>query len=714
VMFVLQSSIGPRGSATPTPAYLPGSGTASAASYGNAKFDLTLYLTEDEGALSAIFEYSTDLFADETIARLIGHWQTLLQSIAASPDTIVTRLPMLPPHERSLLLHDWNRTATDFPREASLGELFYEQAAAAPEATALSGAEGALTYRQLDERSNRLARWLREQGVLAGDLVGIQLPRSQDMIVAVLAAVKAGGAYLPLDPAYPQARLQAMIRDAQPRVVLSEMPELPDDASPLASVAGPQSLAYVLYTSGSTGKPKGVRVSHRNVVRLVRNTNYCEFRSDDVFLQFAPLQFDASTFEIWGSLLNGARLEIGPAGLASLDELAAVIERSGVTTLWLTASLFHRMVDGHLGSLWRVKQLLAGGDVLSPVHCQRLLDELPDCKLINGYGPTETTTFAVCHRMGQGDRLEGRVPIGRPIANAQLYVLDDEGQLAPVGVPGELYIGGDGVALGYLRDDELTAARFVVNAFAPAESGARLYRTGDWVRYRGDGVLEFLGRRDHQVKVRGFRIELGEIESVMRQHPLVRDACVVGRDCAGDKQLVGYAMMDATVGAGQEIRRYLQQQLPDYMVPAVILPLREFPLTASGKVDRSALPAPASDDWTGNTPFAEPHSEMERLICAVWQEILQVERVGLHDNFFDLGGHSLLLAQVHSRLTSLLGGGLSIVDLFRFPTVAALAGHLKTAAPESNNAAPDRLDQADERMARQRQARAERVQRRRA
>jgi len=713
VMFVLQTGIGPRSAPAPSPAYQGGPAKPSEASYGNAKFDLTLYITEDEGGLSAIFEYSTDLFADDTITRLIAHWQTLLQSIAVSPDTVVTRLPILPPNERSLLLDDWNRTASNFPRDASLGELFSAQVAATPDAIALTGAEGVLTYQALEERTNRLARWLRDQGVQPGEPVGIQLPRGQDMVVAVLATVKAGGAYLPLDPTYPQARLDAMIRDAQPRVVLAEMPELPEDASPLASVAGPETLAYILYTSGSTGKPKGVCVTHRNVVRLVRNTNYCEFDASDVFLQFAPLQFDASTFEIWGPLLNGARLEIAPAGLLSLEDLAALIERSGITTLWLTASLFHHMVDGHLGSLWRVRQMLAGGDVISPSHAKRFLDELPNCTLINGYGPTETTTFAVCHRMRHGDSFPGRVPIGRPISNARVYVLDEEMQLVPVGVPGELYIGGDGLAVGYLSDEELTAARFLPDPFSPAGSGTRLYRTGDQVRYSGDGVLDFLGRRDRQVKLRGFRIELSEIEAVMRQHPLVHDSCAVIRSAAGEQQIVGYAMMDVSPAAGLEVRRYLQQQLPGYMVPSVVVPLREFPLTSSGKVDREALPAPASEDWTGDVPFAEPQSETELLISAVWCEVLQIERAGLHENFFDLGGHSLLLVQVHSRLTDLFGTGrVSIVDLFRFPTVATLAAHLKNRRTGAGDAREDRLGQVDERMARQRQARAERVQRR--
>jgi amino acid adenylation domain-containing protein len=729
VMFVLQNSIGQRNGATQAPSYQRSPYGDGGVSYGSSKFDLTLYLAEDQGGISAIVEYSTDLFADATITRLISHWQTLLQSIAASPDVPMARLPILPPAERALLLTGWTGTNTDFPRERSIVDLFAQQVAASPDAVALNGPQGRLSYRELAHRSHSLAHALIARGVLPGDLVGLSLPRGSDMVVSLLAILQAGAAYLPLDPGYPAARIARMVADAAPRVVLSrsdcaaavqahapvllDQLELPPAEAAPALQIGPESLAYVLYTSGSTGHPKGVCVSHRNVVRLVRNTTYCHFGPDETLLMFAPLQFDASTFEIWGALLNGARLEIAPPEQLSLEELASCIERGGVTTVWLTASLFHQMVDAQLGALWQVRQLLAGGDVLSASHCQRVLDELPGCTLINGYGPTETTTFAACHRMQAGEQLGARVPIGLPLSNAQLYVLDPVGQLVPIGVPGELYIGGEGVAMGYLNDPELTAARFVPNPFEPANSPRRLYRTGDQVRWRGDGVLEFLGRRDHQIKLRGFRVELGDIESAMRAHPLVRDACVVLHQEGDDKRIYGYAVLEHGQGA-QEVRRYLQQQLPDHMVPALVIGLEALPMTPSGKVDRGALPRPAGDAWLEGASFAAPKTEMERLIAAVWCELLQLDQVGLHDNFFDLGGHSLLLLQVHSRLQSLLGRPLAMVDLFRFPTVDALAAHLRLpepgAAGATDVAAPDatRLDAVDARAERQRQARAQR------
>ncbi|NHZ80360.1 amino acid adenylation domain-containing protein [Massilia sp. CCM 8695] len=729
VMFVLQNGAAQRGGPAQAPSYQPGPAACSGVSYGNAKFDLTLYLGEDENGISAIVEYSTDLFADDTIARLIGHWQTLLQSIASSPDVPITRLPLLSPRERALLLTDCNSTGTVYPRDATLGQLFRQQALAAPDAVALNGEDGTLTYGELARRTARLARWLRQQGVQRGDVVGICLPRGIDMVATLVAIVEAGAANLPLDPAYPPARLDAMIGQASPRLIVSrsgaaaavgrhrpallDAIDLPADDSAPDSGADADALAYVLFTSGSTGQPKGVCVSHRNVVRLVRNSNYCTITQGDVMLQFAPLQFDASTFEIWGALLNGARLEIAPPGLPSLEELGACIERAGVTILWLTASLFHQMVEAQLGSLWRVRQLLAGGDVLSPALCRRVLDELPGCVLINGYGPTETTTFAACHRMERGAALEPRVPIGRAIANTELYVLDQEMQLAPAGVVGELYIGGDGVARGYLGDPELTAQRFIPNPFASPNSGQRLYRTGDQVRYRADGALEFIGRRDHQVKLRGFRIELGDIEAVMRRHPLVRDACVIASGDSGgaDRRLLGYAVLDRAHDI-QALRRFLQQELPEYMVPATLIPLDAFPLTPSGKIDRKALPPDEGGEWLAHAPFAEPQSEIERLIAAVWREVLAHERVGLDDNFFDLGGHSLLLQQIHSRLAGLLGHSLSMVDLFRFPTVAALARHVEQTGEHGGADMPDSIDLLDQRIAQQRSARAERRHRR--
>jgi len=736
VMFVLQTSLYRKSALASAVAYEPLPSSPGNTQYGTSKFDLTLYVVESDVGRSCIFEYSTDVFSDIAITRMMGHWLVLLRCLVATPDIPTTRLPLLTPQERHHLLVERNRTQTDFPRNRTLDELFEETAASFSSAPAINAESGTLTYKELNEQANRLARALRERGVQPNDRIGVSLSRSAAMILAVVAIIKAGGAYVPLDPAYPPPRLQEMARDGSIRCLIcsrdsraaaetitdhlrvptvdldSLSTELVGYASDnLEHVTRPETLAYVLYTSGSTGKPKGVCVTHRNVVRLVRNTNFAEFRPEDVFLLFAPLQFDASTFEIWGPLLNGARLEVFPGGLPSLEDLASFIERNGVTTLWLTASLFHQVVDGYLSSLWSVRQLLAGGDVLSPAHCQKVLEHLPQCTLINGYGPTETTTFAACHRMRPGERIGHIVPIGQPISNCRLFVLDQARQLVPIGVPGELYVGGDGVAAGYLNDAELTQARFIPNPFAPQNSSDRLYRTGDVVRYRSDGLLEFLGRLDQQIKIRGYRVETGEIESIASQHPDVREVCVVARDHSGEKQLICYVVPrhEITSDISDEVRLFLQQQLPGHMVPAIVLSLPGFPLTRSGKIDRLALPAPTSDDWSSPHSFVEPQSRLERTIAQIWREVLKTERVGSQDNFFDLGGHSLLLVQVHSRIQEVIGRFIPIIDLFRFPTIQGLAAQFNEVQPSTSNFSDELTQAAEDRMAKQRRARERRA-----
>ncbi|HMJ26677.1 MAG TPA: amino acid adenylation domain-containing protein, partial [Pyrinomonadaceae bacterium] len=514
------------------------------------------------------------LFESETIVRLMGHFQTLLEGTVANPEQNLSALPMLTEAERRQLLVEWNDTKTGYPNQDSIQQLFEQQVRETPDAVALVCEDREVTYRELNSRANQLAHYLRKRGVGADTRVGLCVQRSPEMITVLLGIVKAGGAYVPLDPEYPQARLAFMMEDAQVPVLITErglVKNLPANVAEmiyveelsakiaLESTSDPDvgstaaNLAYVMYTSGSTGQPKGVAVTHRNVVRLVRNTNYASFAPDEVFLQSATISFDASTFEIWGSLLNGARLALMPPGCTSLRELASAIKRFQVTTLWLTAGLFHLMVDNHLEDLKGVRQLLAGGDVLSVPHVQQVLAELTGCRLINGYGPTENTTFTCCHTITDPVNLNGSVPIGRPISNTSVYILDRAMNPVPIGVTGELYIGGDGVARGYLNRPELNAERFVRDPFAESQN-ARLYRTGDLVRYRANGEIEFLGRRDNQVKVRGFRVELGEIESALAEHPSVREAVVVARKDNGDKHLVAY--VTSTTNFSSSYRNY--------------------------------------------------------------------------------------------------------------------------------------------------------------
>ncbi len=583
-------------------------------------FDLTLFVRQEgNGTLGVTVRYKRDLFEPETIARLAGHYRMLLEGVAANPDRRLSALPLFDEAETYRLLVEWNDTTTLYPRDRSVHSIFEDQVDATPDAVALVFDGSSLTYRELDRRANRLAHQLRALSVGPERLVGVWMERSVDMIIALLGILKAGGAYAPCDLLAPPERLAFILSDAKVDLLLTHermLARLPVHglrticldvdsstirAQPdtrLGGSVGADGLAYVMYTSGSTGEPKGVAVTHRSVVRLVKNTDYVHFGADEVFLQLAALSFDASTFEIWGALLNGGRLVIAPPGVLSVEELGAVLARHGVTTLWLTAGLFHQVVDHRIGILGPLRQLLAGGDALSPAHVRRVLAALPGCRLINGYGPTEGTTFTCCHTVTH-TTLRGRaVPIGRPIANTRVYVLDRHRRPVPIGIPGELWIAGDGLARSYVNRPELTAERFVVHRLSETLE-ERLYQSGDRVRWLGDGTLEFLGRLDNQVKVCGYRVELGEIEATLARHPRVREAVVVApRMADGERRLVAYVVGNGSVDP-LDLRKFLGSKLPDYMVPAVFVALDHLPLTANGKVDRQALPEPEASAETG-------------------------------------------------------------------------------------------------------------------
>jgi amino acid adenylation domain-containing protein len=546
------------------------------------RFDLEVHVWEQTGFLSISLIYNTDLFDEATIARLFSHYQHLMQEMMAAPDRNIDDIAVLQAQEYQQIVTEWNQTSTDYPRDKTVAELFEIQAAATPDATAVEYEGKQLSYAQLNDASNQLAHYLQDRGVVPEELVGISIERSLEMVIGLLAIVKAGGAYLPLDPDYPQSRLAFMLEDAQIKIILStsspqsRLPsfsgtticldtewssiEKESTATPVSS-ANASSLIYVIYTSGSTGLPKGTSIEHRSVVRLIKDTNYVELGPDEVFLQFAPVAFDASTFEIWGSLLNGAKLVVFPAGRTHLEKLSDIIQEKGVTTLWLTSALFSQMVDNHLSSLSGVQQLLAGGEALSLPHVNKMLAQLSGGRrLINGYGPTENTTFTCCHVMKADSQLQQNVPIGRPISNTTVYILDTDMKPVPVGVPGELYIGGDGLARGYLNQPQMTAEKFVADPFSK-DPAARLYATGDRVRYQNDGSIEFIGRIDYQVKVRGYRIELGEIESTLNAHQAVHDTVVIVReDEPGDKRLVAY-----TVPATQWVEKISSTQSGEHV-----------------------------------------------------------------------------------------------------------------------------------------------------
>ena len=690
VMFVLQNAHACR-------VTLPGLEVRCAeVSTDTAKFDLTLFVEERAGELVTTAEYNTDLFQAGTIRRLLGHYQRLLEGIVVSPDRRLSDLPLLAEGERTQLLDLGNRTRRDYPRDRCVHELFEEQVTRTPEAAAVVYEDEVLTYRQLNELANQLAHYLRRQGVGPDTLVGICLDRSPDLIVAVLGILKAGGAYVPLDPTYPVQRLGWMIQDTGVKVILTQehaRDDLPqtavrticlDSAWPTigqestdnpVSLAKPDHLAYVMYTSGSTGQPKGVAIPHRGIVRLVFGVDYVDLEGEQTFLQLAPVGFDASTFEIWGALLHGHRCVLFPGRVPELDDLAQILQRHRVSCLWLTASLFNLVIDERPQVLRDVRQVLTGGEALSVDHVRRALQALPDTQLINGYGPTENTTFTCCYRIPRPlDEHLRSIPIGRPISHTQVYILDKQLNPVPIGVPGELYIGGDGLARGYWNRSELTAERFVRNPF-DGTGQSRLYKTGDRCRYLADGNIEFLGRLDDQVKIRGFRIELGEIESVLGGHPGVGQAVVTAReDTPGGKRLVAYVVgrPGATCSAAQ-LREYLGQRLPEYMIPSAFVFLASLPLTAHGKIDRQALPAPGQELGGGLVEYVAPQSPTQEALCEIFAEVLGVERVGIHDNFFELGGHSLLAVRLFHKIQERFGTSFPLATLFRAATVQQLS-----------------------------------------
>jgi amino acid adenylation domain-containing protein len=672
-----------------------------------AKFDLNLIViprseqrvgsTAGTGrsGITIVWEYNTDIFDEATIRRFERHYQTLLEQLVADPTKRIADIPVLTDGDRRQLLTEWSGRTREFPRDASIHELFAQQAEETPHATALAFEDGTVTYAELNHRANQLAHFLRSRGVKADVLVGVCLERSVELVVALLGILKAGGAYVALDAAHPMERSARLVADAGIRILLTEEKSRRHVPAPIADVicldtvrpvvatfsdadpghtADAGNLAYVMFTSGSTGTPKGVCVTHRGVVRLVRNTDYVHFGPDETFLQLAPVTFDASTFELWGALLNGARLEIMPPGAVSLRELGAALRRRKVTTLWLTAGLFQQMVDAELDSLRGVRQLLAGGDVLSPPHVETVLRELHGCRLINGYGPTENTTFTCTHRFAANGRFAGSVPIGVPIANTDVYILDRRLQPVPVGVTGSLYVGGEGHARGYLNDAELTAEKFIPHHLSD-EPGRRLYMTGDHARFLPGGAIEFVGRSDSQVKIRGYRVELGEIEAALGRHPDVRECAVAARgDGAADKRLAAYIVgnNDQPLDPAR-LRAFLQTQLPDHMVPARFVSLQRLPLTPNGKLDRRALPL-VDDDGAGTAEaFVAPRTPAEELLAGIWTTLLQLPRVGIHDNFFDLGGHSLVATRVMARVRDAFQVELPLRKLFDAPTVAQLA-----------------------------------------
>ncbi len=690
---------------------------------GVSKFDLTLFVRESEQGLSAGLEYNTDLFDPATADRILSHFKTLTASIVANPQQSVSDLQFITPNEQNTLLHQWNDTRLDLPRPPQIQHFIEKYAVQTPEAVAVVDDTTQLTYRQLDRRANQLAHFLQKLGVGPNSPVGLALERSVDMVVAILGVLKAGGAYLPLDPAYPPDRLAFMLTDTQAPVLLTLQKladSLPKSAAqtvfidaewkaiaqenttaPLIATT-PENLAYVIYTSGSTGKPKGVPVSHRNLVHSTSARFEFYKNRVDRFLLLSSFTFDSSMAGIFWTLCQGGTLALPPQRIEQdMQQLAATIAERKISHILTLPSLYAILLEqtkpAQLASL---RTVIMAGEECRQGLVKRHYARLPQAALFNEYGPTEGTVWSTAYKIPAtftGDR----VPIGRPIPNMQNYILDRYGQPVPIGVPGELCIGGAGVTQGYLNRPELTAEKFVEYTFA-GQPPARLYRTGDLARYLPDGNIEFLGRLDYQAKIRGFRIETGEIEVTLSQHPAVRQAVVVvhtptEQTHATSKQLVAY--VESAEGqqlTPSDLRRFLLDRLPDYMAPATFVLLKTLPVMPNGKVDRKKLPAPEINlPQTTDVAAVAPRTPLEEKLAAIWSSVLGVKVSGIYDNFFELGGHSLLIPLVIHKLREAFGLQLPLKTLFDNPTIADMAEQIETlqwvSAPVSTDTETDTL-----------------------
>ncbi|WP_191603866.1 non-ribosomal peptide synthetase DhbF [Bacillus subtilis] len=692
-------------------------------SVGSAKFDLTLEISEDRLAdgtpngMEGLLEYSTDLFKRETAQALADRLMRLLEAAESDPDEQIGNLDILAPEEHSSMVTDWQSVSEKIPH-ACLPEQFEKQAALRPDAIAVVYENQELSYAELNERANRLARMMISEGVGPEQFVALALPRSLEMAVGLLAVLKAGAAYLPLDPDYPADRIAFMLKDAQPAFIMTNtkaanhippvenVPKIVLDDPELAEKlntypAGnpknkdrtqplsPLNTAYVIYTSGSTGVPKGVMIPHQNVTRLFAATeHWFRFSSDDIWTMFHSYAFDFSVWEIWGPLLHGGRLVIVPHHVSrSPEAFLRLLVKEGVTVLNQTPSAFYQFMQAEreqpdLGQALSLRYVIFGGEALELSRLEDWYNRHPENRpqLINMYGITETTVHVSYIELDRSmAALRANSLIGCGIPDLGVYVLDERLQPVPPGVAGELYVSGAGLARGYLGRPGLTSERFIADPFGPP--GTRMYRTGDVARLRADGSLDYVGRADHQVKIRGFRIELGEIEAALVQHPQLEDAAVIVReDQPGDKRLAAYVIPSEETFDTAELRKYAAERLPDYMVPAAFMTMKELPLTPNGKLDRKALPAP---DFAAAVTGRGPRTPQEEILCDLFMEVLHLPRVGIDDRFFDLGGHSLLAVQLMSRIREALGVELSIGNLFEAPTVAGLAERLEMGSSQS-------------------------------
>jgi len=678
-----------------------------------SKFDLTLQCIETGEGLCFTFEYDTSLLEETTIRRFIDYYKTVIAEVLEDPRKRLPEIGIIPEEEKKQVLEEFNNTAREYPYDKTIQQLFEEQAEKVPDKIAVVHETDAMTYKELTRVTDRLADDLRERGVIEETVVGLMVGHSLEMVVGILAILKAGGTYLPIDPDYPEERINYILTDSNARALVSKVswscgepaylfPEVIDlnkiiediehtlthQLTPISSPtqASASSLAYIMYTSGSTGIPKGVMVEHRNVARLVKNTNFVAFGEEDRILQTGALEFDASTFEIWGALLNGLSLYLVNKGKIMTPRLLKeVMNKYDIATIWMTSSLFNQMLEADIEIFGGLKNLLVGGDVLSPSHINRIRHRFPALNVINGYGPTENTTFS-CTYLIRRD-FERSIPIGSPINNSTAYVVDKYGHLQPTGIWGELIVGGDGVARGYLNSPQLTASKIkrfddfpvgvgkrggLASLVVHPLHGDRLYRTGDMARWLQDGNIEFSGRIDYQVKIRGFRVELGEIENRLSKHGAVKEVVVLARaDERGEKYLCAYVSPGTGVKT-EELKTYLLQSLPHYMVPSYFVTLKRMPLNPNGKIDRKALPKPEMKESGEDDDYVPPRNDLEQRLVEIWRQLLAVEKIGIHDNFFDIGGHSLKALHLLNALQKEFHIKIDFQDIFQFPTIEEL------------------------------------------
>ncbi|WP_432409116.1 amino acid adenylation domain-containing protein [Wukongibacter sp. M2B1] len=636
------------------------------------------------------FRYNSKTVHDETIQRIGEYFKNILEIIISDYRARVRDIEILSKDEKNRLLFEFNNTYIDYPRDKTIQEVFEEQVQKSSENIAVVYEDKKLTYRQLNERANSLARILRQKEVKSEAIVGIMGERSLEMIVGILAVLKTGGTYLPIDPQYPLKRIEYMLKDSNAKLLLTqgkykdklnfggqiiniEDEELYDnEIGNLDSINKATDIAYIMYTSGSTGNPKGVMVKHRNVNRLVKYPNYVKFESGDKILQTGSLGFDAATFEIWGALLNGLELYLTPVShILEVDKLERIIKKSKINIIWLTSPLFNEIANAKAEIFKTIKYLLVGGDVLNPDTINKVMEKCKDTKIVNGYGPTENTTFSTCFQIDK--KYKTKIPIGKPINNSRVYILDKNNNLQPINVPGELCVAGDGLAKGYLSRKELTEEKFVENPF---ESGEKMYKTGDLAKWLPDGNIEFLGRIDHQVKIRGYRVELKEIENTILKEEEIKEVVVIAReDQYRNKYLCAYIVKENEITI-EQIRERLTKEIPKYMVPSAFIELEKLPLTVNGKVDRKVL-LDMEVKLNRESEYQGPRNEIEVKLVKLYEELLEVEGIGINDNFFDIGGHSLKATILSSRIQRELEVAITVRDIFEAQTIKEIANKIK-------------------------------------